>query len=138
MIRAVTTGCAGLLALIAETAYLHMRALVELRGQPGWVAAPTLLSVDGMIVAASTTLVADSRAGERGGRLPWALLGQVVRRAWPQRCGGSANCRRAGHRGPAVFALIGVFELLMRQIRRGAAGRGRLQRSSSDAGSGKG
>ena len=29
------------------------------------------LSVDGMIVAASTTLLADSRAGERGGVLPW-------------------------------------------------------------------
>ena len=26
-----------------------------------------------MIVAASTTLLADSRAGQRGGKLPWAL-----------------------------------------------------------------
>ena len=58
----------GLLALIAGTvSYLHMHLLVELYGQPGWVAALTPLSVDGMIVAASTTLLADSRSGRRGG-----------------------------------------------------------------------
>jgi Protein of unknown function (DUF2637) len=51
-----------------------MHLLVELHGQPGWVAALTPLSVDGMIVAASTTLLADSRSGNRGGLLPWALL----------------------------------------------------------------
>jgi hypothetical protein len=32
------------------------------------------LSVDGMIVAASTALLADSRLGGRGGLLSWALL----------------------------------------------------------------
>jgi len=49
----------ALLALIAGTvSYLHMHMLVELHGQPGWVAALTPLSVDGMIVAASTTLLA--------------------------------------------------------------------------------
>jgi diadenosine tetraphosphate (Ap4A) HIT family hydrolase len=62
------TGRVTLLALIAGTvSHLHMHLLVELHGQPGWVAALTPLSVDGMIVAASTTLLADSRAGERGG-----------------------------------------------------------------------
>jgi hypothetical protein len=70
-IRWTTTGCVALLALIAGTvSYLHMHMLVELHGQPGWVAALIPLSVDGMIVAASTTLLADSRAGQ----LPWALL----------------------------------------------------------------
>jgi len=74
-IRRVTIGCVGVLALIAATvSYLHMHALVELHGQPGWVAALTPLSVDGMIVAASTTLLAESRAGSRGGVLPWLLL----------------------------------------------------------------
>src|SRR5947209_2188726 len=74
-IRWTTTGCVGVLALIAGTvSYLHMHLLVELHGQPGWVAALTPLSVDGMIVAASTALLADSRAGERGGVLPWGLL----------------------------------------------------------------
>lgn len=43
--------------------HLHMHLLVKMHGQPGWVAALTPLSVDGMIVAASTTLLADSRTG---------------------------------------------------------------------------
>jgi hypothetical protein len=52
-----------MLALIVGTvSYLHMHLLVELHGQPGWVAALTSLSVDGMIVAASTTLLAESRS----------------------------------------------------------------------------
>ena len=51
-IRWTTTGCVALLALIAGTvSYLHMHLLVELHGQPGWVAALTPLSADGMIVA---------------------------------------------------------------------------------------
>lgn len=62
-IRRTTTGCVALLALIAATvSYLQMDLLVELHGQPGWVAALTPLSVDGMIVAASTMLLADSSA----------------------------------------------------------------------------
>jgi hypothetical protein len=53
-------GCVGLLALIAGTvSYLHMHALVARHGQPGWVATLTPFSVDGMIVAASTTLLAE-------------------------------------------------------------------------------
>src|SRR5438128_1303895 len=52
-----------MLALIAGTvSYLHMHPLVALHGQPGWVAALTPLSVDGMIAAASTTLLANSRS----------------------------------------------------------------------------
>lgn len=74
-IRWTTTGCVALLALIAGTvSYLHMHALVAMHGQPGWVAALTPLSVDGMIVAASTTLLAESRSGSRGGVLPRSLL----------------------------------------------------------------
>src|SRR5215472_7639335 len=74
-IRWTTIGCVALLALIAGTvSYLHMHMLVAEHGQPGWVAALTPLSVDGMIVAASTTLLADSRSGSRGGLLPWTLL----------------------------------------------------------------
>lgn len=42
------SGCVAMLALIARTvSYLHMHALVAAHGQPGWVAALTLLSVDG-------------------------------------------------------------------------------------------
>jgi hypothetical protein len=45
-----------MLALIAGTvSYLHMHLLVALHGQPGWVAALTPLSVDGMIAAAAAS-----------------------------------------------------------------------------------
>src|SRR5260370_33741232 len=75
-IRWTTIACVALLALIAGTvSYLHMHALVARHGQPGWVAALTPFSVDGMIVAASTTLLADSRTGRRGGGLPWGPPG---------------------------------------------------------------
>jgi hypothetical protein len=74
-ITRTTIVCVTMLALIAGTvSYLHMHLLVALHGQPGWVAALTPLSVDGMIAAASTTLLADSRSGNRGGALPWTLL----------------------------------------------------------------
>jgi hypothetical protein len=99
-----------------------MHRLVTLHGQPGWVAALTPLSVDGRIVAASTTSLADSRSGRTGGTLPSALLvagsvasldanvavaeptlvGRVIA-AWPS------------------FALTASYELLTRQVRRAAA-----------------
>jgi Protein of unknown function (DUF2637) len=127
-IRWTTTGRVALLALIAGTvSYLHMHLLVELHGQPGWVAALTPLSVDGMIVAASTTLLADSRAGEGGGVLPWALL--VVGSAASLAANVAVAQPTAAGRVIAAwpsFALIGAYELLMRQVRRSAAGRGRL------------
>jgi hypothetical protein len=96
-----------------------------LHGQPGWVAALTPLSVDGMIVAASTTLLADSRAGERGGVLPWALL-VVGSAASPAANVAVAEPSLAGRVIAAwpSFALIGAYELLMRQVRRSAAGGG--------------
>jgi hypothetical protein len=128
-IRWTTTGCVALLALIAGTvSYLHMHLLVELHGQPGWVAALTPLSVDGMIVAASTTLLADSRAGERGGMLPWALL--VVGSAASLAANVAVAQPTAAGRVIAAwpsFALIGAYELLMRQVRRSATGEGRPQ-----------
>jgi Protein of unknown function (DUF2637) len=99
-----------------------MHLLVELHGQPGWVAALTPLSVDGMIVAASTTLLADSRSGCRGSSLSWLLLGA-----------GSAGSLAANVAvaEPSVtgriiaawpsLALAGSHELSMRQIRATAA-----------------
>ena len=129
-IRRTTTGCVGLLALIAGTvSYLHMHLLVELHGQPGWVAALTPLSVDGMIVAASTTLLADSRAGERGGVLPWALLvvGSAASLAANVAVAQPAAAGRMIAAWPS-FALIGSYELLIRQVRRSATGAGKPHR----------
>jgi hypothetical protein len=42
-------------AIAGTVCYLHMQLLVEVHGEPRWVAALTPQSVDGMIVAASTT-----------------------------------------------------------------------------------
>jgi Protein of unknown function (DUF2637) len=115
-----TTGCVGMLALIAGTvSYLHMHLLVELHGQPGWVAALTPLSVDGMIVAALTTLLADSRSGGRGGFLPWALLvaGSAASLAANVAVAEPPMTGRVIAAWPS-FSLIAAYELLMRQVRR--------------------
>jgi hypothetical protein len=122
-IQWTTIGCVALLALIAGTvSYLHMHMLVELHGQPGWVAALTPLSVDGMIVAASTTLLADSRSGRRGGMLPWALLaaGSVASLAANVAVAEPSLVGRVIAAWPS-FALTASYELLTRQVRRRAA-----------------
>src|SRR5262249_30181858 len=122
-IRRTTIGCVTLLALIAATvSYLHMHTLVALHGQPGWVAALTPLSVDGMIVAASTTLLTESRSGGRGGILPWTLLavGSVASLAANVAVAEPTATGRVIAAWPS-FALIGSYEMLMRQVRRNAA-----------------
>jgi Protein of unknown function (DUF2637) len=121
-----TTGCVALLAVIAGTvSYLHMHQLVAEHGQPAWVAALTPLSVDGMIVAASTALLADSRCGGRGGLLPWALLvtGSVASLAANVAVAEPTATGRVIAAWPS-FALIGSYELLMRQIRCAAGSAG--------------
>jgi hypothetical protein len=121
-IRRTTTGCVALLALIAGTvSYLHMHRLVALHGQPGWVASLTPLSVDGMIVAASTTLLADSRSGRCGGPLPWALLvaGSVASLAANVAVAEPTLVGRVIAAWPS-FALTASYELLTRQVRRSA------------------
>ena len=123
-IRRITIGCVGMLALIAGTvSYLHMHLLVESHGQPGWVAALTPLSVDGMIVAASTTLLAESRSGRSGGALPWALLavGSVASLAANVAVAEPTVTGRVIAAWPS-FALIGSYELLMGQVRATTAG----------------
>jgi hypothetical protein len=125
-IRWTTIGCVALLALIAGTvSYLHMHLLVELHGQPGWVAALTPLSVDGMIVAASTTLLADSRSGRPGGVLPWTLLvaGSVASLAANVAVAEPSLVGRVIAAWPS-FALTASYELLTRQVRRSSAGAG--------------
>src|SRR5215472_17855432 len=124
-IRWTTTACVGLLALIAGiVSYLQMHMLVALHGQPGWVAVLTPLSVDGMIVAASTTLLADSRSGRRGGVLPWALLvvGSVASLAANIAVAEPTVIGRVIAAWPS-FALTCSYELLMRQIRQSSATR---------------
>src|SRR5262249_50460061 len=115
----------------------HAHMLVAEHGQPGWVAALTPLSVDGMIVAASTTLLADSRSGRTGGALPWALLvaGSVASLAANVAVAEPSRVGRLIAAWPS-FALTASFELLTGQVRRTAAGtgaRGRWPRQSQPA-----
>jgi len=56
---------------------------VELHGQPGWVAALTSLSVDGMIVAASTTLLARFSVGTQRWSIAVGTSGREQRRQPP-------------------------------------------------------
>jgi hypothetical protein len=119
LIRWATTASVMVLAgIAAAVSYRHMHTLTLAHGESPWTAALIPVSVDGMIVASSMTLLADSRAGRSGGLLPWLLLvvgsgaslaanvavaeptayGRVIA-AWPS------------------FALIGAYELLIRQIR---------------------
>jgi hypothetical protein len=111
------------LALIAGTvSYLHMHALVARHSQPGWVAALTPFSVDGMIVAASTTLVADSRTGRRGGVLPRALLvaGSTASLAANVAVAEPTLIGRVIAAWPS-FALTASYEMLTRQVRQSSA-----------------
>jgi Protein of unknown function (DUF2637) len=63
-----------LAGIAAVLSYKHMYVLVRRYGETSWVAALSPVSVDGMIAAASLSLLADSRQYRRSGWLPWALL----------------------------------------------------------------
>jgi hypothetical protein len=108
-----------------------MHMLVARHGQPGWVAALTPLSVDGMIAAASTTLLADSRSGRKGGALPWALLvaGSIASLAANVAVAEPTLIGRVIAAWPS-FALTASYELLTRHVRRGAAGTNAHNRQS--------
>jgi hypothetical protein len=72
-----------------------------------------------MIVAASTTLLAESRSGSPGGFLPWALLavGSLASLAANVAVAEPTAAGRVIAASPS-FALIASYELLMRQVRR--------------------
>jgi hypothetical protein len=118
-IRGTTTASVLLLAGIAAVvSYGHMHMLTVVHGESAWTAALIPLSVDGMIVASSMTLLADSRAGRSGGVLPWALLaaGSAASLAANVAAAEPTAYGRVIAAWPS-FALIGAYELLMRQIR---------------------
>jgi hypothetical protein len=123
LIRRTTTGTVLFLAVVAGVvSYGHMHELALRYGQEPWAAALLPLSVDGMIVAASLALLWDSRRGRRGGILPWTLL--VI-------ASGASLAANVAAAHPMLisriisawppFALIGAYEMLMRQIRHSIA-----------------
>ncbi|MEV0199818.1 DUF2637 domain-containing protein [Nonomuraea sp. NPDC050691] len=122
-IRWTTTASVLLVAGIAAVvSFRHMYRLALQHGEEPVAAALIPLAVDGTIVAASMSLLLASRYGSRGGLLPWTLLvvaslaslGANVAIAKPSLI---ARCIAAW---PSL-ALIGAYELLMRQIRISAA-----------------
>jgi len=123
MIRWTTTGAVGLLALIAGVvSFGHMHELAREAGERSLTAALIPFSVDGMIVASSMSLLVDSRAGRRGGVLPWTLL--VLGSAASLAANVAAAVPTAEGRVIAAwpsFALMGAYELLMRQVRHAAS-----------------
>ena len=120
--RWVTVGTVLLLALIAAmVSYSHMYELALRHGEPEWRAALFPLSVDGMIVTASMTLLSDARRGRKGGFLPWMLLiiGSGASLAANVAVADPTAWSRIIHAWPS-FALIGAYELLMREFRTAA------------------
>jgi hypothetical protein len=118
-IRWATTICVVVLAGIAAVlSYKHMRTLVLEYGETSWTAALLPVSVDGMIVASSMTLLADSRNGQRSGLLPWTLLviGSTASLAANVAVAEPSLVGRLIAAWPSA-ALIGSYELLMRQVR---------------------
>jgi len=109
----------GLLALIAGVvSFGHMHELALAAGEDQFTAALIPFSVDGMIVASSLSLLVDSRSGRRGGGLPWTLL--VLGSAASLAANVAAATPSIEGRVIAAwpsFALMGAYELLMRQIR---------------------
>ncbi|WP_435112208.1 DUF2637 domain-containing protein [Nocardiopsis synnemataformans] len=120
--RWVTVGAVLVLALIAAVvSYSHMYELALRHGEPEWRAALFPLSVDGMIVGASMTLLSDARHGRKGDLLPWTLLivGSGASLAANVAVADPTMWSRIIHAWPS-FALIGAYELLMREFRTAA------------------
>jgi hypothetical protein len=134
-IRWTTTLCVLLLAAIAAAiSYRHMYLLVRRHGETSWAAALLPLSVDGMIAVASMSLLSDSRQGRRSGVLPWALLilGSAASLAANVAVAEPSLVGRLIAAWPSC-ALIGAYELLMRQIRKTAVKRDMSPCVGSDA-----
>lgn len=120
--RWTTTVSVLILALIAAVvSYSHMYELALRHGEPEWRASLFPLSVDGMIVASSMTLLSDARNGRKGGMLPWTLLiiGSGASLAANVAVADPTMWSRIIHAWPS-FALIGAYELLMRAFRTAA------------------
>ncbi|WP_281387372.1 DUF2637 domain-containing protein [Nonomuraea rhodomycinica] len=102
-IRQTTTASVLLLAATAAVvSFRHMHEPALKHGEDEIAAALVPLPVDGTIVVASMSLLLASRAGRRGGALPWIML--VIRRPPDRRLAELRPHRRA-------------YEILMSQVR---------------------
>ncbi|WP_279433663.1 DUF2637 domain-containing protein [Actinomadura sp. KC345] len=109
-----------------------MYQLVLRYGETSWTAALLPVSVDGMIAVVSMSLLVDSRQGRRSGILPWTLLvlGSTASLAANVAVAEPSVVGRLIAAWPSC-ALIGAYELLMRQIRHTAV-EGLVEHDSTD------
>jgi hypothetical protein len=123
-VQRVTTTAVLSVALVAAIAsYEHMRALAELAGE-GWRSWLLPLSVDGLAVAASMTMLVRRRAGLPAGALAWValLLGLGASLAANVAAAEATVQGRLVAAWPPVGLLLS-YELLMQQIKaRGGPG----------------
>jgi hypothetical protein len=133
MIRWTTIASVIVLAAIAAiVSYKHTYLLVRRYGETPWTAALLPVSVDGMIAVSSMSLLLDSRYGRRSGALPWALLiiGSTASLAANVAVAEPSAVGRLIAGWPSC-ALIGSYELLMRQIRRTSTSKSASERLAS-------
>jgi hypothetical protein len=123
-VQRVSTAAVLSVALVAAIAsYEHMRALAELAGE-GWRSWLLPISVDGLAVAASMTMLVRRRAGLPAGALAWValLLGLGASLAANVAAAEPTVQGRLVAAWPPVGLLLS-YELLMQQIKaRGGAG----------------
>lgn len=111
------TAVAGIAGAIS---YGHMHDWASANGEPSWRALLFPLSVDGLLIAASVVLLADSRAGRTADWLAYLLAGTGasvsvavnVAHDWTDPVAATAIA------GWPPVALLGSYELLMRLLRR--------------------
>jgi hypothetical protein len=122
-VRRVTTAAVLAVALVAAVAsYEHMRALAAVAGE-GWRSWLLPVSVDGLAVAASMTMLVRRRAGERAGVLPWValLLGLGASLAANVAAADPTVVGRLVAAWPPVGLLLS-YELFLQQTNHGARG----------------
>ena len=133
-VQRVTTGAVLAVALVAAIAsYEHMRSLAGLAGE-GWRAWLLPISVDGLAVAASMTMLVRRRAGLPAGALAWLalLLGLGASLAANVAAAEPTVEGRLVAAWPPVGLLL-AYELLMQQIKaRGGPGLDTVRPSAAE------
>jgi hypothetical protein len=117
-VQRTTTTAVVLVALVAGIgSYEHMRTLAESVGE-GWRAWLLPISVDGLAVAASMTMLVRRRAGQRSGALAWLalLLGLGASLAANVASAEPTIAGRLVAAWPPLGLLLS-YELLMQQIK---------------------
>lgn len=121
-VRRTTIAAVSVVAGVAGVvSYMHMHELAERAGE-GWRAWLVPLAVDGLVVAASMTMVVRRRAGGSAGWLAWVsmIAGVAASLAANVAAAEPSLLARAVAAWPS-FAFLLAYELLMDQVKIGAA-----------------